>query len=117
MASTPKSKNRLHKPTVTFLRAYKIDEGNKDPIIDQIRTIFDDEGMSIYDSNKNGGPSVTAMHNWFEGETRRPQYATITAALRSAGYDFVIQKVDKTVGKDKTWDAKAPRIAKTISFR
>lgn len=111
-------KKRLHAPTVTFLRAYNFGAKEKDPIIDRIRTIFDDEGISIYDSHKSGGPSVAAMHNWFEGDTRRPQYATICAALRSAGYDFVVQKVDRAEGKttgDKTWTAAMPKIAKQIS--
>lgn len=110
-------KKRLHAPTVTFLRAYNFGAKEKDPIIDRIRTIFDDEGISIYDSHKAGGPSVAAMHNWFEGDTRRPQYATICAALRSAGYDFVVQKVNGGESKangSKTWSAAMPRIAKEI---
>lgn len=103
------------KPTVTFLRAYKFGDNEKDPIIDRVRTILDDEGVSIYDCHKQGGPSTSTLYNWFEGSTRRPQYATICATLRSVGYDFVLQKVDKHVN-GKPWDAEPPRIAKTVQF-
>jgi hypothetical protein len=113
--ATVSTSSRKKAPTVTFLRAYKFGDNQKDPIIDRVRTVLDDEGCSIYDCHKQGGPSPSTLHNWFEGATRRPQYATICAALRSVGYDFVLQKVQKHVN-GKPWEAEAPKIARTVQF-
>lgn len=101
--------------TVTFLRAYKFGDDKKDPIIDRVRACLDAEGMTIHDCHKGGGPSTTTLYNWFEGGTRRPQYATICAAIRSAGYDFVVAKTAKHVN-GKAWTAEMPRIAKDFTY-
>jgi transcriptional regulator with XRE-family HTH domain len=67
---------------------------SKDPVIDRIRTIVQDEGLSYKDIHIISGVSTTTMHNWFEGETKRPQYATIAAVTSSLGYkqEFVKAK-------------------------
>lgn len=67
---------------------------DKDPVIDRIRTIVSDEGLSYKDIHIISGVSTATMHNWFEGETRRPQYATIAAVTSSLGYkqEFVKAK-------------------------
>lgn len=101
--------------TVTFLRAYKFGDDKKDPIIDRVRACLDEAGMSLGDCQKGGGPSYTTLHNWFEGETRRPQYATVCAAIRSAGFDFVVAKVGTHVNGN-AWNAEMPRIAKTLTL-
>lgn len=66
----------------------------KDPVIDRIRTIVKDEGLSYGEIHIISGVSSTTMHNWFEGETRRPQYATIAAVTSALGYkqEFVKSK-------------------------
>ena len=63
---------------------------DKDPVIDELRTVVQREGFM-----KKGGlrrlsilsdVSETAMHNWFFGQTRRPQNASLEAAARAMGY-------------------------------
>lgn len=63
---------------------------DKDPVIDSLRTIVQREGFM-----KRGGlgrlatlsgVSQTAMDNWFNGPTRRPQNASIEAVSRAMGY-------------------------------
>jgi hypothetical protein len=64
----------------------------KDPSIDQLRTVIQDETGDQQISNKtltrieaDGGPTVSCMDNWFRGDTKRPQNATIEAAGRALG--------------------------------
>jgi transcriptional regulator with XRE-family HTH domain len=67
---------------------------DKDPVIDRIRTIVSDEGLSYKDIHIISGVSTSTLNNWFEGETKRPQYATIAAVTSSLGYkqEFVKAK-------------------------
>lgn len=69
----------------------------KDPVIAEIRRTLQGTLGNVSLSDKklreleaSGGPSINAMHNWFWGETRRPQNATLEACLRAAGYKRVI---------------------------
>jgi hypothetical protein len=67
---------------------------NKDPVIDELRTLVNDAyGRVGYKAYKqieaDGGPSVTCMTNWFEGDTKRPQSASVEAAGRSLGFKRV----------------------------
>jgi len=69
----------------------------KDPVIADIRGTLQRTLGNVRLSDKrlreieaDGGPSLTAMHNWFFGETRRPQNATLEACLRAAGFKRVI---------------------------
>lgn len=73
---------------------------NRDPVIDELRTIVNEAygrvGYKAYkDIEANGGPTVTCLHNWFEGDTKRPQSATVEAAGRAMGYRRVWQKFNK----------------------
>jgi hypothetical protein len=67
---------------------------DKDPVIDRIRTLVKDEGLSYKDLHWISGVSVTTFSNWFDGETMKPQYATVAATVSSMGYetDFVKKK-------------------------
>lgn len=59
---------------------------DKDPIIDKMRTMVNREGLSYGQISAKSGVSASTMHNWFEGKTQRPQYATVMAVIRSLGY-------------------------------
>lgn len=70
---------------------------NKDPIIDQIRTILADEGLSYLEIQKRSRVAATTMYNWFHGTTRKPQNASIKAVIRACSsedteYDYAIIK-------------------------
>jgi len=63
----------------------------KDPVIDELRTLVMDTKGSIKNKalvaiERDGGPSSSAMYNWFHGKTRRPQSAAVEAAGRAIGY-------------------------------
>lgn len=92
-------KNGKHpkKGALSLYRSYSFVD--KDPVIDRIRTIVQDEGLSYQDIHIISGVSAGTLSNWFEGETRRPQYATIAAVTYSLGYkqEFVkAKKIDFT---------------------
>lgn len=103
---TPQSSK---KPTVTFLNTYRFRATEKDPIIDAVHTIFNDAGVSITKLHERAGVATTTLYNWFDGPTRRPQYATICACLRALGYDFQIVPF-RTKVNGRAIDAAAPRI-------
>jgi hypothetical protein len=63
---------------------------NKDPVVDELRTIINDTFGSV--SHKalkqieaDGGPTISAMDGWFKGNTKRPQSASVEAAGRAMG--------------------------------
>lgn len=68
---------------------------DKDPIIDRIRTIVADEGESYADIHEMSGVSTSTLYAWFDGDTKRPQYATVMAVARSLGYDMTLTKIKK----------------------
>jgi hypothetical protein len=78
---------------------------NKDPVIDELRTIVNDTyGRVGYKAYKqieiDGGPSVSCMNEWFEGDTKRPQSASIEAAGRAMGMKRVWVKSNNNGRKD-----------------
>ena len=58
---------------------------DKDPIIDEVRTVFQDAGVTKQWVEENSGVTSTTLHAWFDGKTRKPQAATINAVLRALG--------------------------------
>jgi hypothetical protein len=68
---------------------------NKDPIIDEVRTLVN--GTSYKEIHNASGVSVTTLHGWFNGKTRRPQYATIMAVVHAVGYRSRLVRSKKPV--------------------
>lgn len=76
---------------------------NKDPMIDKLRTVLQGafpgqkRGMKIQYSAASlaSGVKEGTLRNWFEGETKRPQFATLCAVARGAGYDLALVKRGK----------------------
>jgi hypothetical protein len=58
---------------------------DKDPIIDALRGPISASKMSYSEINEAGGPAAATLRNWFSGETRRPQFATVAATARTIG--------------------------------
>jgi len=58
---------------------------DKDPVIDELRTLIADDGSSWQDINARSGVSVTTLRGWFTKNTRRPQSASIEAVGRAIG--------------------------------
>jgi hypothetical protein len=58
---------------------------DKDPMIDEIRTIVEQSGASYKWVHENSNVAVGTLTAWFDGKTRRPQAATMNAVLRALG--------------------------------
>ena len=58
---------------------------DKDPVIDHLRTVVQQDGCRRAKIAEDSGVSATTLSNWFEGTTRRPQFATVAAVARSMG--------------------------------
>ena len=65
---------------------------DKDPVIDRLRTMVQREGLSYGEIGTISGVSGTTLHNWFDGQTRRPQFATVAAVASSLGSAQVFKK-------------------------
>ncbi len=67
---------------------------NKDPVIDEVRTVLKDEGLikRLGIVHELSGVSVSTLKNWFDGDTKKPQNPTIEAVLTSLGY---VRKIEK----------------------
>lgn len=62
----------------------------KDPIIDEIRTVYQGSGFTYKRIHEESGVTTSTLTNWFSGTTRRPQAATVNAVLRCMGYKLGI---------------------------
>jgi len=71
----------------------------KDPAIDELRTIVEDHfghrvnGKDLTVISGSGGPSIAAMRGWFFGATQRPQNPTLEAAGRALGFQRIWRKM------------------------
>jgi hypothetical protein len=59
---------------------------DKDPIIDACKTVVRDEGLNNNQAAVISGVAPATLANWFDGETRRPNNATVTALTSALGY-------------------------------
>jgi len=62
---------------------------DKDPIIDRLRTAVQDSGLSYAKVSAESDVSVNCLREWFEGKTRRPQFATVAAVFSALGMDLL----------------------------
>jgi DNA-binding phage protein len=85
-------KNGKDKMTFGY-QHYVFRRDEQDPIIDKIKTIFADHGETVGHVASHAGVAPATLANWFNGKTRRPQFATTAAVVRSMGYDFVLAPV------------------------
>ena len=67
---------------------------DKDPMIDQLRTVVEKAGVTYKALSDDSGVSPQTISNWFAGETRKPQAATMNAVLRAIGYRLGIVPID-----------------------
>lgn len=59
---------------------------NKDPAIDELRTIVQDSEKSYGEISEDSGVAESTLWSWFHGDTRRPQNASLEAVGRSLGH-------------------------------
>lgn len=65
---------------------------DKDPIIDTMRTIVQNSGVTYRDIQDASGVSTSCLWGWFNGATRRPSHAAIVAVAHSLGYQITITR-------------------------
>jgi hypothetical protein len=58
---------------------------DKAPIIDEIRTLIQDRGVTESYVCYKSGVGKTTIKNWFNGHTKRPQAPTLNMVLRVFG--------------------------------
>jgi hypothetical protein len=78
--------------TLRLYKAYMFRD--KDPAIDEIRTVMQDHfgrrnltADDYQEVEDQGGPTKGCVKSWFEGKTKRPQNVTLEAAGRALGYE------------------------------
>ena len=86
----------------------------KDPIIDEIRTVVQQHGSTYKDIHEHSGVSTATLTNWFTGPTKRPQAASINAVLRSMGWKLGVVPYDT---KSLVLPTPAPPPAPVVSTR
>jgi hypothetical protein len=64
---------------------------DKDPVIDMMRTAVEDSGNSYVHISVDSGVAAGTLTNWFKGDTKRPQFATLQAVAYALGKEFVLQ--------------------------
>ena len=79
---------------------------DKDPMIDQVRTVIQDTKMTYKTIAEASGVSALTIRKWLDGGTKKPQAATFNAVLRVCGYKLTIRQM-----------AEAEMVAPTISMR
>lgn len=86
---------------------------DKDPVIDEMRTLIKDEGLmkKLNIVHELSGVSVSTLTNWFDGETKSPQNRTVRAIASCLGYEPVWTKnktidIDRELTAAKRWQEK-----------
>ena len=84
---------------MAVLRMYRTTGYNwldKDPIIDKARTVLQDENLfsKLGLVHELSGVATSTLNNWFHGDTKRPNNATVDAVLTSLGYERTIRKTE-----------------------
>jgi transcriptional regulator with XRE-family HTH domain len=68
---------------------------DKDPEIDNFRTLWQKERIKENDLAVLAGLSPSTIKNMFGGETRRPQHATFAKMAGAMGYKYALARDDK----------------------
>jgi hypothetical protein len=66
---------------------------DKDPMIDQVRTVIGDSHMTYKAISEASGVNTTTIRGWLDGSTRKPQAATFNAVLRTCGYKLAVRPI------------------------
>ena len=87
---------------VRMYRTYRWLKKEKNPVIDKLRTIAQEEGVfkDLKALHEISGVSTAALYGWWHGDTINPQHGTIMAVLTSLGYEEQFVK-SKTIDIEK----------------
>jgi hypothetical protein len=76
-------------------KTYKFSASAQDPSIEKFKTLYTKQGSTRSGISNKSGISKTTIGNWLVGKTKRPQFATMQAAVRSLNHSFELQKMKK----------------------
>jgi len=81
------------------LQLYKayVFRGDKDPVIDKIHTMLEDEHVNYTEAAEASGVGRGTIVQWIEGKTMRPKYCTIAAVAAALGYEPTFVKKRRNV--------------------
>lgn len=74
----------------TIIRYKSYSFVDKDPIIDALRTAVSDSGKSYREISNTSNVSASTVRNWFHGNVRRPQFATVAAVAQACGKHTIL---------------------------
>jgi hypothetical protein len=69
---------------------YRFREKEKDPIIGILWELAVEDGRSMTRLADDSGLSGASLHNWFFGDTMRPQRASVSMLLKEMGYSMAV---------------------------
>lgn len=95
--------------TVNIYRTYSFRD--KDPMIDQIRTVMSKSRTTYDEAAEASGVSRTTIRNWFEGVTKRPQFASMNAVAVALGCELRLVQTRASVKVNGRRRRKATRQA------
>jgi len=70
--------------TIKVYKTYNFRD--KDPVIDELRTLVENSDGNQYDAAIKAGLARSTVDGWFFGSTRRPQSASVEAFGRALGW-------------------------------
>lgn len=70
-------------------RTYRWLPKEKNPVIDKVRTLVQDEGLfkNLGIVHEISGVATTTLNNWFHGDTINPQHGTVMAVITALGFE------------------------------
>jgi hypothetical protein len=78
------------------LRPYKTYKfTGQDPMTGKVLDEFDEVGATASAVSRDSGVSTSTFGNWRKRKTKRPQFATLNAALMALGKELVIANSKK----------------------
>jgi transcriptional regulator with XRE-family HTH domain len=80
-------------------KTYKFNGSAQDPSIGKFKTLYTKEGSTRGIVSEKSGISKTTIGNWLSGKTKRPQFATMQAAVRTLNHSFELQEMKKSRSK------------------
>jgi lambda repressor-like predicted transcriptional regulator len=86
--ATPKHNLKLLARSKNY--KYRFREKEKDPIIGIMWELAVEDGRSLTKLANESGLSTSSLHNWFFGNTMRPQRASISMLFKCLGYSMAV---------------------------
>jgi hypothetical protein len=62
---------------------------DQDPVIAKVHTLFEVTSSTYRAAHEASGVATGTMGRWFNGQTKRPQFATVNAVTRAFGIDLL----------------------------